>query len=123
MNQKSVSQIVTSEEAPTKKVKGSSSSPIRLQKQAKEKLDCLLTRANKNRVGRKIKADDLFGYSLDLLTEEHLKDLIVLLIHLGCPGPAPTRLTNLTICPQGVSNYVDGSIRSLRSGIGAKAFA
>ena len=76
MNQKSVSQIVTSEEAPTNRVKGSSSSPIRLQKRAKEKWDCLLTRANKNRVGRKIKADDLIGYSLNLLTEEHLKDLM-----------------------------------------------
>jgi hypothetical protein len=76
MNQKSVSQIACSEEVPSKKVKGSSSSPIRLQKQAKEKLDCLLTRANKNRVGRKIRADDLIGYSLDLLTEEHLKDLM-----------------------------------------------
>ena len=76
MNQKSVSQIACSEEVPSKKAKGSCSSPIRLQKRSKEKLDKLIARVNKNRVGRKIKADDLIGYSLDLLTEEHLKDLV-----------------------------------------------
>ncbi|MEI8027669.1 MAG: hypothetical protein WCI18_15080 [Pseudomonadota bacterium] len=58
------------------KLKGSCSSAIRLQKQAKERLDSLLTRANKNRIGKKIRANDLIGYSLDLLTEEHLKDLV-----------------------------------------------
>jgi hypothetical protein len=73
MNQKSVSQIESCEEAPTKKAKGSSSSPIRLQKQAKKKLDGLQTRADKNRVGRKIRADDLVGYSLELLNYEQLK--------------------------------------------------
>jgi hypothetical protein len=49
---------------------------IQHQKQAKEKLDSLLTRANRNRIGRKIRANDLIGYSLDLLTEEHLKNLV-----------------------------------------------
>lgn len=73
MNQKSVSQIACREEVAIKKAKGGCSSPIRLQKQAKEKLGTLLVRANKNRLGRKIKPDDLIGYSLDYLTEEHLK--------------------------------------------------
>ena len=76
MNQNPVSEIVSCSEVPTKNVRGSSSSPIRHQKQAKEKLNCLLNRANKNRVGRKIRGDDLIGYSLDPLTEEHLKDVV-----------------------------------------------
>jgi hypothetical protein len=76
MNQKTINGGAMNGEAPIHKVKGGSSSPIRLQKQAKEKLDSLLTRANRNRIGRKIRANDLIGYSLDLLTEEHLKNLV-----------------------------------------------
>ncbi len=76
MNQKTVNEGTMNGEAKIHKVKGSSFSPIRLQKQAKGKLDCLLSRANKNRIGKKIRANDLIGYSLDLLTEEHLKDLV-----------------------------------------------
>jgi hypothetical protein len=76
MNQKTINGVAMNGEAKINRVKGSSSSPIRLQKQAKEKLDSLLTRANKNRIGKKIRANDLIGYSLDLLTEEHLKDLV-----------------------------------------------
>ena len=77
MKQKSASHTqLSGEEAHSKKAKRSSSSPIRIQKQAKEKLDTLIARANRNRVGRKIRADDIIGYSLNLLTEEHLKDLL-----------------------------------------------
>ncbi len=42
-------------------VKGSSCSPIQLQEQAKEKLGSLQSQANKNRIGGKIRADDLMG--------------------------------------------------------------
>jgi predicted DNA-binding protein len=76
MNQKTINGGVMNGEDKIHKVTGSSSSPIRLQKQAKEKLDSLLTRANKNRIGKKIRASDLIGFSLDLLTEEYLKDLV-----------------------------------------------
>jgi hypothetical protein len=75
MNQKPFSQIVGSEGAP-RTIKESGSSPIRLQKLAKVKLYTLIGGLNRNRVGRKIRADDLIGYSLDLLTEDHLKDLV-----------------------------------------------
>ena len=76
MNQKTMNGGALNGEANINRVNGSSSSPIRLQKQAKEKLDILIARANKNCIGIKIRANDLIGYSLDLLTEEHLKDLV-----------------------------------------------
>ena len=76
MNPKKINGGAMNGEAKIQKLKRSSSSPIRIQKQAKEKLDSLLTRANKNRIGKKIRANDLIEYSLDLLTEEHLKDLV-----------------------------------------------
>jgi hypothetical protein len=40
------------------------------------------------------------------------KPLDVLLIHLGRPGTAPARLTNLTICPQGAYFYVSFRAKS-----------
>ncbi len=76
MSQKIVSSEITAEEIYNKKAKGSSSSAIRLQKQSKLKLDSLITRLNKNRAGRKIKANDLIGYCLDFFNEEHLQILV-----------------------------------------------
>ena len=58
----------------------------------------------------------------DKFKSHHAKELSVLLIHLGCPGTAPTRLTNLTICPQGAFNYVYRSIK-IRCSQTASSFA
>ncbi len=50
----------------------SSSVAIRISHKSRTKLEQLLRQANKSRPGRKVKADDLIGFSLDLLTEQHI---------------------------------------------------
>lgn len=49
-----------------------SSTPVRIGQGTKVKLEQLLRQANKNRVGRKVKADDLITLSLGLITDEHI---------------------------------------------------
>jgi hypothetical protein len=49
------------------------SSPIRVDAGAREKLTLLLKRANKQKLGRRIKAGDLIRFSLELLTDAHLE--------------------------------------------------
>jgi hypothetical protein len=49
------------------------SSPIRIEHGTKEKLALLLKRANKQKLGRRIKSADLIRFSLDLLTDAHLE--------------------------------------------------
>ena len=39
------------------------------------KMDELLKRANKHKLGRKVKTDDLICFSLGLLTDEHLEQI------------------------------------------------
>ena len=53
----------------------SSSSPIRIKQGTRNKLDELLRRANKQKLGRKVKTDDLIRFSLGLLTDEHLDQI------------------------------------------------
>ena len=48
------------------------SAPIRIRTKTKLKLEQLLQQANKHRCGRRVKADDLMSYALELLTEQHL---------------------------------------------------
>jgi len=48
------------------------SAPIRIRTKTKLKLEQLLRQANKDRRGRRVKADDLMSYALELLTEQHL---------------------------------------------------
>jgi len=47
-------------------------SPIRVRQSSRVKMDELLKRANKHKLGRKVKTDDLICFSLGLLTDEHL---------------------------------------------------
>ena len=51
------------------------SSPIRVRQSTRGKLDDLLRRANKQKLGRKVKTDDLISFSLSLLTDEHLEQI------------------------------------------------
>ena len=48
------------------------STPIRIRTTTKLKLEQLLQQANKHRRGRRVKADDLMSYALELLTEQHI---------------------------------------------------
>ncbi len=50
-------------------------SPIRVRQSTRVKMDELLKRANKHRIGRKVKTDDLICFSLGLLTDEHLEQI------------------------------------------------
>jgi hypothetical protein len=52
-----------------------SSSPVRLKQSTKAKLTDLLGKANKLKAGRKIKPDDVIGFGLDLVTDEHLEQI------------------------------------------------
>lgn len=49
------------------------SAPIRIAHGTKAKLDSLLAHANKDRLGRKIKPDDVICYSLALISDEHIQ--------------------------------------------------
>ena len=52
-----------------------SSAPVRVKQNTKAKITDLLGKANKLKAGRKIKPDDLIGFSLDLVTDEHLEEI------------------------------------------------
>ena len=45
--------------------------PIRIRQKTKSKLELLLRQTNKDRPGRKVKADDLICFSLELLKKQH----------------------------------------------------
>lgn len=67
---------VTTEAAKKGKIQNATAStPIRIKIQSKGKLDALLARVNRDRIGRKVKADDLVCFSLDLLTDAHLDEI------------------------------------------------
>ena len=51
------------------------SSPIRVKQSTRNKLDDLMRRANKQKLGRKVKTDDLICFSLGLLNEAHLEQI------------------------------------------------
>lgn len=55
--------------------KAGASVPVRIRTETKEKVDALLARINKDRIGRKVKADDLICFSIDLLTDTHLEQI------------------------------------------------
>jgi len=55
--------------------KAGASVPVRIRTESKEKIDALLARINKDRIGRKVKADDLICFSVDLLTDAHLEQI------------------------------------------------
>lgn len=55
--------------------KAGASIPVRIRTESKEKIDALLARVNKDRIGRKVKSDDLICFSIDLLTDAHLDQI------------------------------------------------
>jgi hypothetical protein len=66
--------VVPSKPKQNPKANGASS-PIRVKQSTRSKLDELLRRANKQKLGRKVKTDDLICFSLGLLKEAHLEQL------------------------------------------------
>jgi len=46
-----------------------------VKQKTRDKMDDLLRRANKNKLGRKVKTDDLICFSLELVTDEHLTQI------------------------------------------------
>jgi hypothetical protein len=70
-------QIVNNGDAEVKQKRGASgsSSPIRIKQKTKARLDQLLKKANKDRVGRKIKPDDILWFSLGLLNDNHIEEI------------------------------------------------
>jgi hypothetical protein len=69
MDQNLIADVASANEKVSKSERGNASSPVRLRAQSNGKLDALVARVNRDRVGRKVKPDDLICYSLDLLTD------------------------------------------------------
>lgn len=67
--------IKTKKEMHQKTKTESTSSPVRIREKTKAKLELLLRQANKDRLGRKVKVDDLMMFALDLITEQHLTEI------------------------------------------------
>ena len=64
---------VSGKVASTKKTP--SSMAIRIKSRSKDKIDAMIARVNKDRIGRRVKADDLICFGLNLLKEEHLEEI------------------------------------------------
>ena len=75
MTQISNSEATTAKPKLTKTSKAKASSPVRICARSRDKLDAMLARVNKDRFGRRVTADDLIGYGLDLLTDTHLEEI------------------------------------------------
>jgi len=75
VNQNSVADVASAKVKVNKPAKGTASTPVRIGAQSKGKLDALIARINRDRVGRRVKSDDLICYSLDLLTDQHLQEI------------------------------------------------
>lgn len=61
--------------APQKRKETATSAPIRVRQKSKVKLEQLLKQANKDRMGRKIKADDLIWCGLNLINDKHISEI------------------------------------------------
>lgn len=48
---------------------------VRIRHKTKSRLEQLLKQANKDRLGKKVKVDDLILFALDLLTDQHLAEI------------------------------------------------
>lgn len=70
-------QSVAIAESPVKQKRkeSASSAPIRVKQRTKAKLEQLLKLANKDRVGRSIKADDLIWCGLALINDSHIAEI------------------------------------------------
>jgi hypothetical protein len=49
--------------------------PVRIKLRTRSKLDNLLRQANKDRIGRRVRVDDLLWFSLGLITDQHLAEI------------------------------------------------
>lgn len=68
--------VVTSERVEVAQTRTiSNSSPIRIKTKTKSVLDDLLKKVNKNHVGKKVKADDVICYALNLVNNDHLAEI------------------------------------------------
>lgn len=68
--------VASAESQSMQKRKGTASSaPIRVKQRTKAKLEQLLKQANKDRVGRSIKADDLIWCGLALINDAHIAEI------------------------------------------------
>ena len=52
-----------------------SSIPVRVDASTKAKLDILVAKCNTISFGRRVKPSDIIGYSLDLLSDDHLHEI------------------------------------------------
>ena len=62
-------------EVKQKRQQAASSVPVRIGQKAKAKLEQLLKQVNKDRIGKKVKTDDLISFALDLISDEHLVEI------------------------------------------------
>lgn len=68
--------VANGESQEMQKRKGTASSaPIRVKRRTKAKLEQLLKQANKDRVGRSIKADDIIWCGLALINDAHIIEI------------------------------------------------
>ena len=68
--------VANGESQVMQKQKGTASSaPIRVKQRTKAKLEQLLKQANKDRVGRSIKANDLIWCGLALISDAHIAEI------------------------------------------------
>ena len=70
-------QSVNTTESKSKQKGGSiaASTPIRIGHKTKSKLEQFMRQANKDRIGRKVKADDLICFGLNLLSDDHIAEI------------------------------------------------
>ena len=70
-------QIVNNGESEAKQKRGANgaSTAIRIGHKTKAKMVQLLRQANKDRLGRKVKADDLIGFGLSLISDDHISEI------------------------------------------------
>ena len=70
-------QIVNNGDSEVKQKRGTNapSSPIRIKHKTRSRLEQMLRQANKDRAGRKIKADDVIWFSLNLLSDDHIREI------------------------------------------------
>ena len=70
-------QIVNNSESESKQKRGANgaSTAIRIGHKTKSKMEQLLRQANRDRLGRKVKADDLICFGLSLISDDHIAEI------------------------------------------------
>ena len=65
----------TKTQGPTQSVEPDGTVVIRVQQSTKDKIDKILAVSNEKEFGRRVKADDLISFALDLVTDAHIQSL------------------------------------------------